>query len=42
MPYVEDQQLEEEATPTETIDQEKPTVHGISSELLSKLAVPSE
>ena len=42
VPYVEDQQLEEETTPTETIDQENPIVHGISSELLSKLAVPSE
>ena len=42
VPYVEDQQLEEETTPTETIDQENPTIHGISSELLSKLAVPSE
>ena len=42
MPYVEDQQLEEETTPTETIDQENPTVHGISSELLSKLPVPSQ
>ena len=42
VPYVEDQQLEEEATATETIDQENPTVHGISSELLSKLAVPLE
>ena len=42
MPYVEDHQLEEEATPTETIDQENPTVHGIYSELLSKLAFPSE
>ena len=41
VPYVEDQQLEEETTPTETIDQENPIVHGISLELLSKLAVPS-
>ena len=42
MPYVEDQQLEEETTPTETIDQENPTIHGIYSELMSKLAIPSE
>ena len=32
--YSEDQQLRDETTPTETIDQENPTVHGISSELL--------
>ena len=42
VPYVEDHQLEEETTPTETIDQENPTVHGISSELLSNLAFPLE
>ena len=42
VPYVEDQQLEEKATPTETIDQENPTIHVISSELLSNLIVPSE
>ena len=34
--------MEEEATPTETIDQENLTVYSIYSELLSKLAVPSE
>ena len=42
VPYVEDQQLEEKATATETTDQENHTAHGISSKLLSKLAIPSE
>ena len=42
MPYFEDKKLEEVTTPTETIDQENPTVHGIYLELLSNIAFPSE